>query len=246
MRQQHGAVAFGGLVDVVGGDDHRAAGLGQGAQVPAVDAPGRAVQVGRGLVQQDQVGVPGEGLGQEHPLALAAGQGVQGRMGELLHPHDRHGLLHRPPVGGAEPAEQAVPGEPGHAHHVVHPQGQHEAGGVELAHVGDSGGPGQGLAAEHLDGAAGGRKQPGDGLEQGGLARAVGPHQGQQLPRLQGEADVRYHRLALVADAEPAGLHRGGHRAAPRGGSSCLSASRRKNTTEAERVMAAPAAMLKW
>jgi len=48
------------------------------------------------------------------------------RVGEFAHAHDRHGLLNRPLVLRLEPPEQAVPGEPGHAHHVVDPQRQHE------------------------------------------------------------------------------------------------------------------------
>ena len=51
--------------------------------------------------------------------------------------------------------------------------------------------------AQHRRAAGGGVEQPREHLEGGGLARAIGPQEADDLPRLQGKADGvhRIHRL---------------------------------------------------
>ena len=74
------------VLDDVGGEEHQPV-LGRaGEQVAEVDALLR-VQTHRGLVKDQEGRVPQQGLGDAHPLALAAGEGADLRPGLLLQVH---------------------------------------------------------------------------------------------------------------------------------------------------------------
>ena len=93
-------VARRGVLEVVGGDDDGAAGgplLGQhGADL----LHRRDVEPGRRLVEQQQVGLLGEALGDERPLALAARQLAQVAAGERAELDAVDGVAHGVAVGG--------------------------------------------------------------------------------------------------------------------------------------------------
>lgn len=96
-----------------------------------------------------------------------------------------------------------------HHHHVEHGVG--EMGGVRLRDVSHT--ARDRAAAELLerlavepDAAALGREQAEQGLEQGGLAAAVGAEQADHLPGLEEEVGIAADRLAGIAEGEVARL----------------------------------------
>ena len=125
-----------------------------------------------GLVEQHQVGVVGDGLGQLHPLALAGGHGADGAEA-LLAETDRPERIARP-VGGVALRQPVDLGDV--AHEVVGPGVRRQAvvlGGVADARPHGRTGPG-GVEAEDLERTAVGLVQTEHEPEQGGLSRAVG------------------------------------------------------------------------
>ena len=68
---------------------------------------GHHVEPGDRLVQQQQLGLLGQALGHQDPLALAAGQLVQLAAGQVGDLQAVERLLHRRPVGGPQPPEGA-------------------------------------------------------------------------------------------------------------------------------------------
>ena len=168
----------------------------------------RGVQHGGGLVGDEQGGLHGQGPGHRHPLPLSAGQGVDGAAekavaGEEAHvlqgPRRRvlpevageaHGLLHRRPDG-----HPGVEGGLAVLEHHLHP--------AQLpVEVGEAGRlPLKRHRAAPLQG-----EQARQGAGQGGLARAGAAHQGDDLPAVQGQVDVRQHLLSPEGLAQvPAG-----------------------------------------
>ena len=159
---------------------------------PHVDAqPG--VQVGQGLVQQQELGAGGDGPGDGHPLLLASGELVGIAAPVLLDPHGPEGphdrlldllLLH---LLDLETEGYVL------KHRHVGPQG------VALEHQVQS--PFAGRFEESLvriddhlvvdgHGAVLGLFQPGDDSKRGGFAAAGGPQQGHKVPVLDGQIDV--------------------------------------------------------
>ncbi len=63
------------ILDDVGGEQHQPVLGGAGEQVAEVDALLR-VQPHGGLVKDQEGGIPQQGLGDAHPLALTAGEGA--------------------------------------------------------------------------------------------------------------------------------------------------------------------------
>src|SRR4026207_394929 len=58
---------------------------------------------------------------------------------------------------------------------------------------------------------AAGRREPGEGVEAGGLARAIGPDEGGEPAGLEAEADVVQHHVAAEGLAQAARLEDGSH-----------------------------------
>src|SRR3990170_585427 len=197
-RENGDAVGHGdGLEEVVGDEDH-------GLPVPLPDPEelfledelGLGVEGAEGLVHQEDVGIPGEG------------------------PRERDALAH--PLGELARVASLEAGEPGEPEEVPRPR-LAPIGGLagELGaegDVGEAGAPGQeGVAREHVADArvdpvhgdtvhrhpAGRRgKEPGDDVEEGGLAAATGPDDGEELALGHLEADVGEHRHRAAVDVE--------------------------------------------
>ena len=185
-----------GLVHVVGGQHHRPT---LGAQpphhVPGL-APGRGVEPGGGLVQEDQLGIADQGQAEIQPALLATREGLDPCPGLGLQAHQLDDLPHRP---GCRIEAGPLGDRLGH--------GQVRVDGALLehdAHLGPQA-PGAplGVHTQHRD-------PPGippavalQDLHRGGLARPVGPEQGQDLTPADLEVDPPDRRRAAVGLGQP-------------------------------------------
>ena len=156
------------VLNDVGGQQDQPLPGGLGEQVAKVDALLR-VQAHGGLVEDQEGRVPQQGLGDAHPLALAAGQGTD--LGPCL-------LLQVDGLNGTLDGGFRLP-QPLQGRHVVQKLGDREL--VEQPEVlGQIAQPGfqlplplgQGLPI-HQNGAGGGQQGGHQQLHQGGLARPV-------------------------------------------------------------------------
>lgn len=157
------------LAEEVGGDQDGDAEVGVDAadQAEHLVAPDRVEAVGR-LVEEDQLGVVDESLGQLDALLHARGVAADGAVALLVEPDVAQG------VGGALPGRGRR--EPGHAGHVDDELGGRDVGwqAVVLGHVADAFTDGAAMRgdveAEHGGAALGGGGQSQQNLDQRGLA----------------------------------------------------------------------------
>ena len=189
------------------GDEEEA---GVGLVVEAVDAlgddaQGVDVQAGVGLVQDGEAGTEQLHLEDLEALLLTAGEaGVDVALGEGgVHPQVLHGLVDlADPLahlgglavdGGLGRAQEVGHGDAGDLDGVLH--GQEEAGPGSLVHAHL-----QQVDAVEEDLAVGDLivGVTGDGVGQGGLARAVGAHDGVDLVGVDGQVDALEDGLGAV------------------------------------------------
>ena len=197
LVQQHQAVGHPGFFDQVRGPEHRhAAGVAQAAHgVEQVLARGR-VQAHRGLVHQQHGRFVQQGAHQFHLAPRAAREAAHHGPGLIAQAHGRQ------PVGDAlfghrarQAVQVGVEQQVGHHREVHverallehHAQRSERTAGVAL-HV----------VAHHHDRALVGAEQAGQQLQQGGLAGAVGPQQGQHFTGLQRHAHALECGFAVV------------------------------------------------
>nr|WP_257909326.1 hypothetical protein [Janibacter limosus] len=141
---------------------------------------------------------PGEAAGEEHAASLPAREVLAGPVDLVGHPdeleglHDERGLPLR--VDGPRwPVRDAA-----HRDHLADEQVLGRP--VLLRHVGDAGGAlpwGEGAQVDPVDRDApgGGRAQPDEGPDEGGLAAAVAPHEGEHRPAGDVEVDTADDRV---------------------------------------------------
>jgi hypothetical protein len=182
----------------VGGEHHGQALLGDRAHEGLQElAAGQRVQAGQRLVEQQQLPPPGQGQRQGDLGTLPPGQ-----LADLPVERDRESFQ---PAAGAGLVEAGVE---------LAAEGQVLGGGEVAVHGGVLGHephPGEqaGIArsvVQHPDAAGGGREQADGEVQQGGLAGAVGAHQGGDAAPGHGQVAVLEGPVALVALAEPAGF----------------------------------------
>ena len=172
-----------GLLQIVGGEQHRGALGAQLADQPPDGGPGLRVEAGAGLVQEEHLGAAEQGHREVEPAPFAAGQlldpdaGPVAEADQLQGLRDRAGAAGHPGPGAAGLRGGELTGEAALLEHDADPRPD---GGALL----------EGVVAEHPDGAAAGRGQPLDELQGGGLAGAVGAEQGEQLAAADGEVDA--------------------------------------------------------
>ena len=165
--------------------------------------PGERVQAGDRLVEEEQLGPLGERQGEGELGPLPAGQ----RPGALLRVEAE--------LPDPAPCQLVVPAgvEPGAEPEVVGDRHPGVDGGVlgDEADPGQLRRPGRGVIAEDADRAAGRREQPGGQVQQGGLARAVGADEPDDVAFGDGQRAVAQRPGPPVPLAQPAGLDDGAH-----------------------------------
>ena len=149
------------------------------------------VEADQRLVAQQQGRVADQGLRHAQPLLLAARETPDGAIGVALRTDRRQRLVDPAAYVGTTGESQARPVPVDPEGHQVAPA-QRGAGGDQplLRDVADPAITAGDRTTEQLDPAAGQRLQPEDGLEQGGLARAVGAEHGQELAGTHVEVEV--------------------------------------------------------
>ena len=116
--EEQDQVAALGLGKAVGGDDRGLPGRLEAGQGFDDERSRHDVQAGQGLVEQEDVGLLGQALGHEGPLALPARELMDLAMDQIVEAEDGHGGVDGRPVGGLEPSEQPKLGESSHRHRV--------------------------------------------------------------------------------------------------------------------------------
>ncbi len=200
-EQVDGVAEQGGQAQVVeGGEDGDAE---AGDEFEHFDLVADVEMVG-GLVEDEMVGALGEGPGDQHPLFLATREGVEAAAGQVLAADPGDGLGGDGPIGVVVALERALVGGAADHHHL-------EDGEVELdgGLLGDHGHPagrvlgrhGQQVGPVEQDPTGDRSVDPVDGLEDGGLAAAVGSEQSHEASVGHGDIDVGH-------DAPPGDVHR--------------------------------------
>ncbi len=170
------------------------------------------VEEGRGLVEKQDVGLLRQGHGDPDTLALAAGELVDGAVGEVERAGGGEGLADGAVVGGGPAAEPALVGIAAAADEIGDEDGfggrgrlrqDAETGGdLERGHLVD------GLAIE-IDGAARGRQQAREAAQQRGLAAGIGAHDHGQAPLEHVEIEFGDDAALAIAEIET-GSHQSG------------------------------------
>lgn len=212
VQQDQAIGVLGHVLDVVGGaDDREPTGPLEVAEKGVEAGSGRRIETGRGLVQEQEPGVGGEGARDEHPLLLSSGEAVEAPMGEVGQPHVDQGLLHPAliVVGGA--ATEPQPSEAPHENHLGRRERKAPGNPADLRHVADR----LVLAArgltEDLDGAHPGRQKAQEELEARALSRPVGPDESREDALIDLQFDTAQDVLSVVGETE-AGDADGGKR----------------------------------
>ena len=154
------------------------------------------VEVGQGLVEQEEQRIDGERPAEGDALALSAREIGDLAVFETGQPQELQHLGHAPAHRLALDAAQAQPVADVAEHGHVRPQGVglEDHGDVALLRRerGD-------VLAEQADGPARGFLEAGDGAQQRGLAAAGGTEDGHELARRDGKVDAVQHRHRAVA-----------------------------------------------
>ncbi len=190
-------------VEVVGRHQHRQPVGHEAAHEPQQRLLGRRVDPGGGLVEQQQERLLSDRAGDEDALLLPARELADVPAGQLAEVERLDRAVDRAPVVGRERPERPQARVAPHRDHVAHADREAPVDVLDLRHVADR--PGRqpvGRLALDAHGAAGRLDQPGDRLEQRGLARPVGPDDAHRRSAGQVERDPGERGDALVADVQ--------------------------------------------
>jgi hypothetical protein len=188
----------------------------------------RGIEIGGGLVEQQQLRFAGQRPGDQHALPLPPGQRGEGPTCQRLHPHFRQCIPgHRPIRRAIRPPCGPVP-QPSHQHHIKHIDRECLIDPRVLRHVSHPPPSPSGVLPQDANRSAPRAQQTQQQAQQGRLASAVRPDHASQVAGLHGQIDVFEHRRATVAERQIAHFdHRGGHGApasvAGGAGSACSS-----------------------
>ena len=184
-----------GFVDVVGDeDDGLALGVPDAEEFAAHDEAGDGVEGAEGLVEEEHVGVDGEGAGDFEALLHAAGELVGVGLFEAFEADHFYVIRDAFVSFGAREFEEAeadvaLHGEPGEDAALLEDE--------DAASVG----AGDGFVVD-ADGSAGGGEEAGHGVEEGRFAAAGGADEADELAVVDGEVDVGEDRGAFAVARE--------------------------------------------
>ena len=125
-----------GVGQMVGGEEHRAAGIGLGTHHLEDAALGCNVETRRRFIEQEDRRLLNEALGDERSLPLTTGQLVDRSTSQLEEPDSVERLVNGPPVAALERAQKTSSPIPPHPHHVVDRESELGIDGGCLHHVG--------------------------------------------------------------------------------------------------------------
>ena len=184
---------------IVGRRDDRPAGLRLRFEDAHQVLLGRHVHPRDRFVEQVQVRLRRERLGEEDPAALPARQGTDLAVSLVGHPDGLERRIDRLAILAAHRAAQPDQRHPAHHHDVADGDRERPVDELRLRDVGDPlrrfpRGP-----AEDLDGARDRREQPGDRLEERALARPVRADDRQERAGRDLEIDVGQRDAVAVA-----------------------------------------------
>ena len=195
----------GGELEVVEDGEHGPPRLDEGAHPLHEPELVMDVEVGRRLVEEEELGLLRERLGQQNPLPLAAAEredGAPGEAGEVDADQRRAGAL---AVLGGVGLQPAPVRRPPQEHEVLDAEVEGER--ERLADEGEAAGQRARLPRpdlpppEHQTSVVG--ERPADGPQERGLAAAVGAEHAEPRPLGHVQPDAVQHRLPPERDAQP-------------------------------------------
>jgi hypothetical protein len=186
----------------VGTRDDRLAAPGLGVEDRHEVLLGGVIDAGHRLVEEDEIGLRGEGPGQEDAAPLAAREGPDLAAGVGRHPDELEGVGHGGMVASAGTTEWPQARVAAHHHDVAGGHREAPVDGLGLGDVGHRPGVLAGPAAEDGDRAAPRLEEAGDELQEGALATAVGAYDRGQRAGRELEVDVFEDDLVLVTDGD--------------------------------------------
>ena len=216
IEQQH-LVAARRFADVVGCSHHGSPAGKRHVHQGAIALAPCNVQTSGGLVEHQQVGIPGHHLREVDPLLLSTRQRTQWLVGEVGDLHMCQGIVHQLSVACGGAAQQTEGSKPTHSNDFDRPDGYHEACRMRLPEIGDSRRARARLPTQHFQLAGDRRDETEDRFEQRRFARAIGPHQRQRLTGLQCQKDAVDDCFGAVADRQRGCRQCCGHQTAPDG-----------------------------
>ena len=186
---------------VMGGGHDGLAGPGLGLQDVHQVLLGRGVDAGDRLVEEIQLRFRGQGPGEEDPPSLAARQRPDLAVDLGVHPDGLEAPRPRDGRGGPV-ADRPDPGVAAHHHDLADGHRELPVDDLGLGHVGHLVSMDAGSRSEDLDRPGPGCQESRDRLEQGALARAVRPDDGQQRAGRDGQVDGLEGQPVAVSGAD--------------------------------------------
>src|SRR5665647_862056 len=187
-------------LELMGDDQHRCSARGQSGENLAQDLLTGQVDAGGGLVHDQDVGLGGQGPGDQHATLLATGEGAHIDCGPVIQSDDGKGLLDDSPVLVVRPAQPALVGEPPDRDDLRDGRANGSGQGMPLRHV-----PEAGMVVETVDRRAEEgylaaevvveAEQP---LDQCRLAGTVGAQYRDDLTGMDVQGDVGDHRAVGI------------------------------------------------
>ena len=193
------------MIGIVRGEDNsEAVRLRQGAGVVEHGNLVAEIEAGGGFVKNEEFRLLRQRAGEQDQLPLAAGNLGHRLVAQMRDAQCPQCLFGAGAVGAGGRGKGAVMRGAAHQRHVEH--AEREGRLVALRHIG--GGAGKALRRPVRDIFAaqknlpGNRREPAQGLQQRGLARAVGAEQEQDFARLQFEIDAVHDAPAIAPRGE--------------------------------------------
>ena len=196
-----GADVFGDEADVVGDGDDGGLAADFVEVLMELDFGGK-IEVGGGFVEEEELRLSGEGAGDEDTLALAAGEGGEAAVFEVVEVHLFEGILGKFAVWGAKRSEGAGLTESAHEDDVGNVDGEI---GVHLAVLGDVSDLGAGVfgsSVEYGNGAFLGAEEAEDKFEHGGFAGAVGADDADEIAFGEFQVDIVEDGVIVVGEGD--------------------------------------------